>query len=214
MAAYQLVHQVARDVVDRPRLVGAFLGDAGVEHDLQEDVAQLLAQRFGVVVLEGLQRLVGLLEQVRRQAGVGLFGVPRTTTGRPQPVHHRDDVEQPGTGRVPRPVDDLELRGGAALSRDEISDCPGEAGVPVRPGEPYGDTVVAGTVAECAGPGAVVGAGDRVHRDPGGADRARLVGVGIGGMDGTCAQGIPGRPGQDTGRHAGRGRDEQQPVGH
>ena len=39
---------------------------------------------------------------------VGLLGVPRAAAGRAQPVHHRDDVEQPRARRVVRAVHQLD----------------------------------------------------------------------------------------------------------
>ena len=55
--------------------------------------------------------LVGLLDEVRREALVGLLGVPGAAAGRAQPVHGGDDVEQPAALHVPRPDDDLDVRG-------------------------------------------------------------------------------------------------------
>jgi len=49
-----------------------------VEDHLQEQVPELLAEVVAVARLDGLHHLVGLLEQVRQQGGVGLPGVPGT----------------------------------------------------------------------------------------------------------------------------------------
>ena len=73
------------------------LGDRRVEHDLVEQVAQLGAELIravtgvGVVRVDGLEDLVGLLEQVLLQRVVGLLGLPRVVG--PQPVH---DVVEAG----------------------------------------------------------------------------------------------------------------------
>jgi hypothetical protein len=64
-----------------------------VEHDLEEDVSQLLPQLWRVAVVEGAQRLVGLLQQEATEAGVRLGAVPGAAVGRAQPG---DDLAQPG----------------------------------------------------------------------------------------------------------------------
>ena len=99
--ADQLVDQVTGDVVDvEPAVRGGLGGDPGVEDDLQQHVAELLAHGHRVVVDDRVVGLVRLLEQVAAQRGVRLLGVPGAAAGRAQPVHHRDDVEQPRTGRL------------------------------------------------------------------------------------------------------------------
>jgi len=65
------------DVVDRPRFGGVLLCQPRVEGDLQEHVAELLAQVDQVAVLDRLVGLVRLLEQVGLEAVVGLLRVPR-----------------------------------------------------------------------------------------------------------------------------------------
>ena len=90
---------------------GGLGGDPGVEDHLQQDVAELLAHGGRVVVDDRVVGLVRLLEQVAAQRGVRLLGVPRAAARRAQPVHHRDDVEQPGAGRFGGAVDDLGARG-------------------------------------------------------------------------------------------------------
>ena len=70
------------DVGDRePALL---FGDRGVELDLVEQIAELLDQVVvsrlvvGVERVDRVDHLVGLLDQVRDEAGVGLLAVPRT----------------------------------------------------------------------------------------------------------------------------------------
>ena len=94
VAGHQLRRDAGGDVVDRPRLARVLLGDPGVEHDLQQHVAELLAHRRAVTGLDRLDRLVGLLGQVGDQRLVGLLGVPRASAGRAQPVHDGDELEQ------------------------------------------------------------------------------------------------------------------------
>src|SRR5439155_2689263 len=115
--ADELVDQVTGHVVDVEAAAGLGLGgDPGVEDDLEQDVAQLLAHRGGVVVHDRVVGLVRLFQQVPAQRGVGLLGVPRTAAGRAQPVHDGDDVEQPGAGR---------LRGAGHHGRQAGELCPG-----------------------------------------------------------------------------------------
>jgi len=109
MPPHQLGHDPVGDVIDGvPGAVAALGGDPRVEHRLHQDVAQFLADRLFVAGFERLQRLVGLLEQVRRQRGVGLPGIPwesvrslslvatKSIRCAPQVVR---PVQQPGTGR-------------------------------------------------------------------------------------------------------------------
>ncbi len=83
--------------------LGVLLGDARVEHHLQQQVAELLAQRGVVRGLDRLDRLVRLLDEVLDERVVGLLGVPRAAARGAQPVHDRDEVEQP-LARRGRPV--------------------------------------------------------------------------------------------------------------
>ena len=77
-------------VGDRARHVGEvepaqLLGHAGVEHDLQQQIAQLLAERRRVAGLGGLGDLVGFLDRVGRDGGEALPDVPRASA-RPDPA--------------------------------------------------------------------------------------------------------------------------------
>jgi hypothetical protein len=64
-----------------------------MEHDLQQHVAELVADRVGVVGVDRLEQLVGLLQQVAGERAMRLFRIPRTPTGTPQARHHADHVE-------------------------------------------------------------------------------------------------------------------------
>jgi hypothetical protein len=78
VAADHLLHQAAGHVVDAPAFVlREVFGEPGVQHHLQQHVAQFLAQRRQVRGHDGVVRLVALLEQVRREAFVGLLPLPR-----------------------------------------------------------------------------------------------------------------------------------------
>ena len=110
--ADQLVDQVARRRRRRRTggSAGGLGGHPGVEDDLQQDVAELLAHRRRVVVDDRVVGLVRLLEQVAAQRGVRLLGVPRAAARGAQPVHDGDDVEQAGAGRLGGAVDHLDVR--------------------------------------------------------------------------------------------------------
>ena len=98
MTPLQLVDDAACDIVDGVAgAVGSLLRDPGVEHDLQQHVAEFLADLGLVACGQRVDRLVGLLKQVRRQALVRLPGVPRAVD--PQRVHHLHELEQPPARR-------------------------------------------------------------------------------------------------------------------
>ena len=89
MAAYQLAVDPGQNVAQL-ELTG-LPGYVGMESDLDQQVAQLFGQHAGVPKVDGLQYLVGLLQQVALQRLVGLLPVPRAASGRPEPRH---DVDQ------------------------------------------------------------------------------------------------------------------------
>ncbi len=96
VAADELGDQSGSDVVDAER--APRLGEPGVEHDLQEHVAELVGEV--VVTAVGAQRvhrvdhLVRLLHEVAEQALVRLLRIPGTAAGPQQAVHDRDDLPQ------------------------------------------------------------------------------------------------------------------------
>ena len=94
VAPAHLLDDPAGDVVDRER--AALLGDHRVEVDLQQQVAQLLAEVVEVARVDRLQRLVRLLEEVARQRPVGLLPLPAAL--RPQPPHVGEERHQRLTG--------------------------------------------------------------------------------------------------------------------
>ena len=78
----QLGHDAVGHVVHgEPGAVGPLGGDPGVEHHLEQDITEFLAQRRPVAAFQRVQRLVGLLDQVGRQRLVRLPGVPRAPAG-------------------------------------------------------------------------------------------------------------------------------------
>ena len=72
-------------------------GDLGVQHHLQQQVAQFLGQVAVVAMADRIGHLVGLLEHVGDQGAVGLLQVPGATGfGITQAAHHGDQF---GYGR-------------------------------------------------------------------------------------------------------------------
>ena len=71
---------------------------AEMKRDLEQDVAELLAQKRGVRLVNGLDHLVGLLNEVFADGLVGLFPIPRAAAGTSENL---DDLEKirPGIGR-------------------------------------------------------------------------------------------------------------------
>ena len=78
----ELLIETACDIVD---IEGAVLvRELRVQRDLQQQVAELIAQRLAVAGVERLEGLVRLFEQERPQGRVGLLLVPRTPVRRAQ----------------------------------------------------------------------------------------------------------------------------------
>jgi hypothetical protein len=84
VAADQLRREVARDVAQVERALLA--RELGVDDDLEEQVAELLAQPAAVAGVERVEDLVRLLEDERPQARVRLLAVPGAAVGRAQAV--------------------------------------------------------------------------------------------------------------------------------
>ena len=102
MAANHLLGDAARDRVEVETAVLA--RHLRVEDDLEEQVAEFVAERRPVVLTDRLGHLVGFLNGVRRNRLEALFEVPRATAGRiAQPRHHVEqliDAWPPRVGRV------------------------------------------------------------------------------------------------------------------
>ena len=62
------------------------------ENGLQHEVAQFGAQFVPIAAVDGIEHLVGLFERVGFDRVEGLFAVPGTAAGSPQPRH---DFDQP-----------------------------------------------------------------------------------------------------------------------
>ena len=77
--AYELGGDCLDGVGDRE--VALLVRDLREEHDLEEQVAELLAEPGGVAAVDRLERLVGLLEQERAQRLQRLLAIPRAAAG-------------------------------------------------------------------------------------------------------------------------------------
>lgn len=95
MAPNQFVGNRVDHIAD-PEAAG-FGGQLRMEHTLKEDVAQLSAEVVQVAGIDGVDRFVGLLEQVPAQRGVCLLPVPRTPV---RPTQRSHDGHQPIEGRT------------------------------------------------------------------------------------------------------------------
>ena len=78
------------------------LGDLGVKHHLQQQVAEFLAQVGVVRGVDGGGDLVGLFQQAGAQRGVGLFLVPGTAVGGAQRSDDGAQLVETGEGRIGR----------------------------------------------------------------------------------------------------------------
>lgn len=74
-----------------------FAGELGVEDDLQQQVAEFLAQGGMVAGLDGVQDFVGFLDQIVAQRPVGLFAVPRATVGAAEALHDLEEPDEVGS---------------------------------------------------------------------------------------------------------------------
>ena len=90
VAGDQLVADASRHVIDGERV--PLRGDLRVERDLQEEVAELLAEVVIGARLDRVHHLGGLFDQVVQQRRMRLLGVPRAAC--PQRVHHRHEPPQ------------------------------------------------------------------------------------------------------------------------
>ena len=63
--------------------------------NLKQEVAELVPKGILVVGVDGLQRLVRLLEEMSRERAVGLLVIPRTALRSTQACHHANEIEQP-----------------------------------------------------------------------------------------------------------------------
>jgi hypothetical protein len=86
-------HLVRDPLDDLPEAEGPpFLGDVGVEHDLQQQVTELAEELVVVLLVDGLGDLVGLLDRHGLDGLVGLLAVPGAATGGPEAGDQLDEA--------------------------------------------------------------------------------------------------------------------------
>ncbi len=90
MAASQLVTEPVDDPVDIE--FPGLLAQLCLKDDMQEKVAELFVQRFGVVVVDGFEDFVGLLNQHGFKGVAILLFVPRATVRPAQPRHDFNEL--------------------------------------------------------------------------------------------------------------------------
>ena len=131
VAVDQLVDEAARHVVDGEGLFGVFLRDAGVEDDLEQDVAEFLAQ---------------LVRSPSSIASTSSYASSMAYLARPlwvccevqghsraDPVHDLDQVQEAGAGQVVRAGEQLQVRHGHPARAAEPGQAVGQpAGRPRR----------------------------------------------------------------------------------
>ena len=85
MAVDQLFADTVRHVADVEHAF--FLFHLGVEHDLQQHVAELFFQMLGVLLVDRLADLIGLLNEVAADGLVILLPIPHAAVRRTQDLH-------------------------------------------------------------------------------------------------------------------------------
>jgi hypothetical protein len=77
---------IVGDITDVESVVSLHRDGAVHEH-LEQEVAELLAQSRSILVVDCLEHFVGLFEQIRAKAAMGLLAIPRASTGSAQTLH-------------------------------------------------------------------------------------------------------------------------------
>ena len=86
VAGLHLVGDGGGHVMERE--MPGFLGDAGVEHHLQQQIAQFVPQRRHIFARDGVGDLIGLLDGIGRDGGKALRHIPFAAPHRiAQPRH-------------------------------------------------------------------------------------------------------------------------------
>ena len=110
MAANHFLIDFADDVGDGE--AAFFVGDLGMEKDLEEQVAELFGELGVIGGLERVEDFVGFLDKIRAKSGVSLFAVPGAAPGRAQTRHDGDQFFERGTDTRRR--SDFRIARGAA----------------------------------------------------------------------------------------------------
>ena len=73
--------------------MSALFRDPRLEHDLEQHVAELVANAYGIAFRHGVRELVRLFERVRHDRRPGLFAIPRAAAFRvAEPGHDREQA--------------------------------------------------------------------------------------------------------------------------
>ena len=139
---------------------------------------------------------------------MGLLALPRVAAGRDQPVHHGDHVEQPGAGRVPRAVQQLQL-GQAGLAGQPQAELAGELLVAGRAGQPDDRAVLARAPRAAASGSAAV---DGRPGTPAARSASACVDSSAPAQHRVGAHQVPGRRREQPGRQPGRGDQQDDPT--
>ena len=92
MAAHELVGHGARDVRDRE--ASGLGGELRLKDHLQEEVAELVAERVRIIAFDRLEHLVRLLDHVGAEALGRLLAIPRAAAGAAQPCHDVHEAQE------------------------------------------------------------------------------------------------------------------------
>jgi hypothetical protein len=90
MADDELFANVGADLVNTKALLT--VGNVRVEHDLKQDVAELLTKDLGIVFVDTLNKLIGFLEESAAQSLMRLLGIPRASVGRTKDSYDLDEI--------------------------------------------------------------------------------------------------------------------------
>lgn len=102
VAADHFVVDFADDVGDGEAFF--FVGDLGVEEDLEEEVAKFFGKLGVVGGVESVEDLVSLFDEVGAKSGVSLFTIPRAAARSAKASHDHDELLEIGAnagGRLP-----------------------------------------------------------------------------------------------------------------
>jgi len=90
MPPHHLVDELAEQIGHRE--VALLLGNAGVEDDLEQEIAELLAHGRAATGLDRLEDFVGFLDEKWFERSRGLLTIPRATARFTESLH---DVQEP-----------------------------------------------------------------------------------------------------------------------
>src|ERR1022692_2744036 len=77
--------------------MAAFARDLAVEYDLQQQIAEFVAQVRQIAAFDRIHEFIGLLDRVARECRKGLLAIPWAAVGRTQTCHDGEQLLQSGT---------------------------------------------------------------------------------------------------------------------